>query len=71
MRKMTLQMQMLLDNYRESCNKLTERIEELNLKLKEELQPDKCTELENRRRLLREERLDLLRAMESMEGYSK
>ncbi len=62
-------MQTILENYRESCNQVTERIEELNKLLRHPVPPDVYRSLDDRRRVLREERLELLRSMQSLQGY--
>lgn len=62
-------MQTILENYRESCNMVTERIEELNKLLQKPVPPDVYKSIDDRRRILREERLELLRSMQSLQGY--
>lgn len=59
----------LLEEYRVSCNFLTNRIEALNDDLRREKNPVRCDAMCRRMRLLREERLELLRTMESLRGY--
>lgn len=59
----------LLEEYRVSCNFLTNRIEALNDSIRLEKNPARCDDMCRRVRLLREERLELLRTMESLRGY--
>lgn len=62
-------MQELLNTYRESCNQVTERIEELNKLLRRPVPPDIYRSIDDRRRVLREERLELLRTMQNLREY--
>ncbi len=66
-----MEMQTLMENYRVSCNLLTERIEEINKQLKFTVTENQYRELSNRRRTLREERLDILNIMKGLQEYCK
>lgn len=64
-----MDMKELLGEYRICCNRLTERIDELNQRLLVRVSHTEYKELADRRRVLREERLELLRAMRSLQEY--
>ena len=61
----------LLEEYRTCCNLLTDRIEEINLRLRERVPEEDFKRLSARRRLLREERLELLCTMRVLQEYCK
>jgi hypothetical protein len=61
----------LLDAYRKSCNQLTERIHALNAQLRKQMSHAAYKELATRRRILREERIDLLHAMQMLQEYCR
>lgn len=65
------EMQSLMENYRISCNLLTERIEEINKRLKLQVTEEQYRVLSSRRRTLREERLDILNIMKGLQEYCK
>lgn len=69
MKSMT--MQELIEDYRISCNLLTERIEDINKQLKVLLPPEKYIELSHRRRTLREERLEILYIIENLQEHCR
>lgn len=64
-------MKTLMEDYRISCNLLTERIEEINKQLKFRVPETQYKELSSRRRTLREERLDILNIMKGLQDYCK
>lgn len=64
-------MKTLIEDYRISCNLLTERIEEINNQLKFRLTETQYKKLSSRRRTLREERLDILNIMKGLQDYCK
>lgn len=66
-----IEMQTLMENYRVSCNLLTERIEDINKQLKSNVTEEMYRELSSRRRTLREERLDILNTMKSLQEYCR
>ncbi len=66
-----MDMRELLEEYRRSCNLLTERIETLNQQLHVRVSHMEYRELAARRRILREERLELLNAMRSLQEYCR
>ncbi len=59
----------LLEEYRVSCNFLTGRIDALNEAIRHEDKPFEHDSMCRRVRLLREERMELLKIMESLRGY--
>ncbi len=61
----------LLEEYRTCCNLLTDRIDEINLRLRERVPEDEFRRLSARRRLLREERLELLCTMRVLQEYCR
>lgn len=65
------EMKTLMEEYRISCNLLTERIEEINKQLKSRVTEIQYRELSSRRRTLREERLDILNIMKGLQEYCK
>ena len=65
------EMRELLNEYRISCNLLTERIDEINKQLRVRVTEEEYKELSGRRRTLREERLDILNAMHCMQEYCR
>lgn len=67
----TMTMQELIEDYRISCNLLTERIETINKQLKVFVTPEKYSELSHRRRMLREERLEILHTIESLQEHCR
>lgn len=66
-----MEMKTLIEDYRISCNLLTERIEEINNQLKFRLTETQYKKLSSRRRTLREERLDILNIMKGLQDYCK
>ncbi len=64
-------MQELIEDYRISCNLLTERIESINKQLKVFVPPEKYSELSHRRRTLREERLEILHTIENLQEHCR
>ncbi len=66
-----MEMKALMDNYRISCNLLTERIEEINRQINSDVTAMRYKELSARRRALREERLDILNIMKGLQEYCK
>ncbi len=64
-----MEMKDLLDEYRQSCNLLTQRIDEINHRLRIRVSQHEYRTLSARRRILREERLDLLRVMRTLQEY--
>lgn len=63
------EMRALMEEYRVSCNLLTERIDEINKQLRVKVTEEEYKVLSGRRRTLREERLDILNAMRCMQEY--
>ncbi|MBO5226560.1 MAG: hypothetical protein J6B17_00570 [Ruminococcus sp.] len=61
----------LLEEYRLCCNLLTDRIEEINFRLRQRVPEDEFKRLSSRRRLLREERLELLCTMRVLQEYCR
>lgn len=66
-----MNMSELLEEYRQSCNLLTERIDEITIQLRVRVPATEYQALAARRRMLREERLDLLYAMRSLQEYCR
>ncbi|MBQ8688395.1 MAG: hypothetical protein IJ512_07600 [Ruminococcus sp.] len=66
-----MDMKELMEEYRRSCNLLTNRIDEINMQLRVRVSHPEYLALAARRRALREERLELLYAMRSMQEYCR
>ncbi|MBQ8515871.1 MAG: hypothetical protein IJ496_10790 [Ruminococcus sp.] len=66
-----MDMKELLEEYRKSCNLLTERIDEINQILLVHVPRAEYLFLKARRKVLREERLELLYAMRSLQEYCR
>lgn len=66
-----MDMKQLLEEYRTSCNLLTNRIDALNQQLSVHVPYSEYRVLAARRRLLREERLDLLYIMRTLQEYCR
>ncbi len=63
------EMTLLLEDYRIACNLLTERIDGLNECARFAKDIPERNMISRRIRILREERLDLMRTMDNIRGY--
>lgn len=65
-------MSAIMESYRTYCNQITYRINDINLIIRTtRLSENEYQSLSRRRRVLREERLDLLYAMKAMKEYCR
>lgn len=67
----TMEMKKMMDEYRVSCNLLTERIDRIYKQMKIRMSEEEYRILSARLRTLREERIELLYTMKSIQEYCR